>query len=112
MNNFEKDQDFLDLLSAWHENKNLTPARRKSLLARLMNDPGLRQELAREIEMAGLTRAAQAGEHRWLELEEILQSGIPQNSSGFENSIMEKLKSSSQKSSKKVFSFPNFHGLD
>ena len=106
MNNFEKDQDFLDLLSAWHENKNLTPARRKSLLARLMNDPGLRQELAREIEMAGLTRAAQAGEHRWLELEEILQSGIPQNSSGFENSIMEKLKSSSQKSSKKVFSFP------
>ncbi|MDG1138117.1 MAG: hypothetical protein P8N49_01185 [Opitutales bacterium] len=108
MKNFEKDQDFLDLLAAWHENKNLTPVRRRSLLARLTNDSELRQELAREIEMAGLTRAAQAGEHRWLELEEILQSDISQNSSGFEHSIMEKLKSSPQKSSKKVISFPQF----
>ena len=69
MNNFEKDQDFLDLLAAWHENKNLSPSRRKKLLLRLEQDDHLRLELAREIEMAGLTRAAQAGEPRWLELE-------------------------------------------
>ena len=70
MSDPSKDTDFLDLLAAWHENKSLTPARRKALLGRLEKDEALRMELAREIEMAGLTRAAQAGEPRWLELEE------------------------------------------
>jgi len=105
MNNFDKDQDFLDLLAAWHENKNLSPARRKSLLDRLAKDSALRVELAGEIEMAGLTRAAQAGEPRWLELEEILE---PENSqtAGFEDAVMEKLKAPDSSISFKSFSFP------
>ena len=70
MSNYDKDPDFLDLLAAWHENKTLSPTRKKKLLERLEQDETLRLELAREIEMAGLTRAAQAGEPRWLELEE------------------------------------------
>ena len=70
MSNYDKDPDFLDLLAAWHENKTLSPTRRKELLERLEQDAELRLELAREIEMAGLTRAAQAGEPRWLELED------------------------------------------
>ena len=61
MKNLDKDPDFLDLLAAWHENKNVSPSRRAELLQRLENDERLRIELAREIEMAGLTRAVQAG---------------------------------------------------
>ena len=72
MSKYDNDPDFLDLLAAWHENKTLSPARKKELLERLEKDKTLRLELAREIEMAGLTRAAQAGEPRWLELEEKL----------------------------------------
>ena len=55
MKNLDKDPDFLDLLAAWHENKNVSPSRRAELLQRLENDERLRIELAREIEMAGLT---------------------------------------------------------
>ena len=76
MKNFDQDRDFLDLLAAWHENKSLSPARKKALITRLELDEDLRTELAREIEMAGLTRVAQAGEPRWLELEENLVSTI------------------------------------
>ncbi|MBT5915068.1 MAG: hypothetical protein HOH60_01840, partial [Opitutae bacterium] len=46
MKNFDKDPDFLDLLAAWHENKNLSPSRRKELLLRLQQDQDLRIELA------------------------------------------------------------------
>ena len=60
MKNLDQDRDFLDLLAAWHENKSLSPARKKALIARLEHDQDLRTELAREIEMAGLTRVAQA----------------------------------------------------
>ena len=105
MNNFDKDQDFLDLLAAWHENKNLSPTRRKSLLDRLAKDSALRVELASEIEMAGLTRAAQAGEPRWLELEEILEVKNTQPA-GFEDAVMEKLNAPDSSISIKTFSFP------
>ena len=88
MKNLDQDRDFLDLLAAWHENKSLSPARKKALIARLENDQDLRTELAREIEMAGLTRVAQAGEHRWLELEEKLGVAKEESSSNFESSIM------------------------
>ena len=50
MKNLDQDRDFLDLLAAWHENKSLSPARKKALIARLENDKDLRTELAREIE--------------------------------------------------------------
>ncbi len=91
MSDPSKDTDFLDLLAAWHENKSLTPARKKALLGRLEKDEALRMELAREIEMAGLTRAAQAGEPRWLELEERL--GATKNLPiDFESEIMERLR--------------------
>ena len=54
MKNLDKDPDFLDLLAAWHENKNVSPSRRAELLQRLEKDERLRIELAREIEMAPL----------------------------------------------------------
>ena len=51
MKTLDQDPDFLDLLAAWHENKNVSPSRRAELLQRLENDERLRIELAREIEM-------------------------------------------------------------
>ena len=30
MSNYDKDPDFLDLLAAWHENKTLSPTRRRN----------------------------------------------------------------------------------
>ena len=108
MNNFEKDQDFLDLLAAWHENKNLSPSRRKKLLRRLEQDDHLRLELAREIEMAGLTRAAQAGEPRWLELEEKLGVSNQKDSPDFESSVMDRLSKSDSWGINQIFSFPQF----
>ena len=105
MNSFEKDQDFLDLLAAWHENKNLSPSRRKKLLRRLEQDDHLRLELAREIEMAGLTRAAQAGEPRWLELEEKLGVSNQKDSPDFESSVMDRLSKSESWGINQIFSF-------
>lgn len=102
MKNFDQDRDFLDLLAAWHENKSLSPARKKALITRLELDEDLRTELAREIEMAGLTRVAQAGEPRWLELEEKLGVDHMENPSDFESSIMDEL----PESSSKTISFP------
>ena len=91
MKKFEKDTDFLDLVAAWHENRTISPSRRKELLQRLREDQELRIELAREIEMAGLTRAAQAGEPRWLELEEKLGDVSGLTNPDFEKEIMDKL---------------------
>ena len=90
MKKFEKDTDFLDLVAAWHENRTISPSRRKELLQRLREDQELRIELAREIEMAGLTRAAQAGEPRWLELEEKLGDVSGLTNPDFEKEIMDK----------------------
>ena len=107
MSNHDKDPDFLDLLAAWHENKTLSPTRKKELLERLEQDETLRLELAREIEMAGLTRAAQAGEPRWLELEEKL--GLQNETSpDFESEVMKRLTENSPENQKKnIFNFPN-----
>ena len=107
MSNYDKDPDFLDLLAAWHENKTLSPARKKELLERLEKDETLRLELAREIEMAGLTRAAQAGEPRWLELEEKLGTK-KETSPDFESAVMKRLQTKTPESGgKSILSFPN-----
>ena len=107
MNHYDKDPDFLDLLAAWHENKALSPARNKELLERLEKDETLRLELSREIEMAGLTRAAQAGEPRWLELEEKLGTK-KETSPDFESEVMKRLQTKTHESERKsILSFPN-----
>ena len=111
MSNHDKDPDFLDLLAAWHENKTLSPARKKKLLERLGKDEPLRVELAREIEMAGLSRAAQAGEPRWLELEEKLGSQN-ETSPDFESEVMKRLqKKTPESGSKSMLGFPNLAWL-
>jgi len=107
MSNYDKDPDFLDLLAAWHENKTLSPSRKKELLERLEKDETLRLELAREIEMAGLTRAAQAGEPRWFELEEKLGTK-KETSPDFEFAVMKRLQTKTPESGRKsIVSFPN-----
>jgi len=106
MKNLDQDPDFLDLLAAWHENKILSPTRRKELLQRLQSDNELRIELAREIEMAGLTRAAQAGEPRWLELEEKIGISRSLPLPNFETEIMDKLSNSDSQDSSKITFFP------
>ena len=111
MKKFEKDTDFLDLVAAWHENRTISPSRRKELLQRLREDQELRIELAREIEMAGLTRAAQAGEPRWLELEEKLGDVSGLTNPDFEKEIMDKLFEPTQKDSSKISFFPKFAWL-
>jgi len=111
MSNYDKDPDFLDLLAAWHENKTVSPARRKELLERLEQDVQLRLELAREIEMAGLTRAAQAGEPRWLELEDKIGAKT-ENSPNFETEVMKKLQENSPDNHRRnILTFPNLAWL-
>ncbi len=105
MKKFEKDPDFLDLVAAWHENRIISPSRRKELVQRLREDQDLRIELAREIEMAGLTRAAQAGEPRWLELEEKLGAVGGLDNPEFEKEVMDKLFESTPKGSSKISFF-------
>ena len=111
MSNYDKDPDFLDLLAAWHENKTLSPTRRKELLERLEQDADLRLELAREIEMAGLTRAAQAGEPRWLELEDKIGAKT-ETSPDFEAEVMKRLQENSPENQRKnILTFPNLAWL-
>lgn len=64
--------DFEDLIAAWLEHAELSTERRAELVARLQENPGLRQQVAEEIQMQALTRTVQAGEPRWLRLEELL----------------------------------------
>lgn len=82
------DPDFIDLITAWHENSELPPERRQELLDRLADDETLRRELAREIQMAGLTRAVQAGEPRWLRLQEKLEAEDAADSPETEDAVM------------------------
>ena len=111
MSNYHKDPDFLDLLAAWHENKTLSPTRRKQLLERLEQDADLRLELAGEIEMAGLTRAAQAGEPRWLELEDRIGAKT-ETSPDFEAEVMKRLQENSPENQRKnILTFPNLAWL-
>lgn len=108
MKNLDKDPDFLDILAAWHENKNVSPSRRKELLQRLERDQELRIELAREIEMAGLTRAVQAGEPRWLELEEKLGMSEHQDTPSFESTVMDRVSKSDSHKTNRFISFTKF----
>ncbi|MBT5380914.1 MAG: hypothetical protein HN675_00885 [Opitutae bacterium] len=111
MSNYENDPDFLDMLAAWHENKNLSPARKKELLERLEQDSGLRLGLAREIEMAGLTRVAQTGEPRWLELEDKL-GAEKETSPDFEFEVMKRLQPNTPGYGiSSILTFPKLAGL-
>lgn len=72
MSDISNDPDFIDLVAMWHGNTDLPEDRREQLLKRLAEDETLRSVLARDIQMAGLTRIVQSGEPRWLRLEEKL----------------------------------------
>lgn len=74
MDDFTNDPDFIDLVAAWDESIDLSPERSQELLNRLAEDERLRHELAREVQMAGLTRTVQSGEPRWLKLEEKMET--------------------------------------
>lgn len=67
------DQDFQDLVAAWLDHEDLSTERQAELLQRLRSDESFRIEFAEEIQMQGMTRAAQAAEPRWLLLEELLE---------------------------------------
>jgi hypothetical protein len=66
------DPAFLELIAAWHDNLELSAERQAELLARLRDDPALREHLAEQIGFEGLVRAVQAPEARWLKLEDRL----------------------------------------
>jgi hypothetical protein len=66
-------KDFEDLLAAWLNHEDLPADRQAVLLRRLEDDEEFRTEFSAEIQMQGLTRAAQAAEPRWLLLEELLE---------------------------------------
>ena len=66
------DPAFLELIAAWHDNLELSAERQAELLARLRDDPALREHLAEQIGFDGLVRAVQAPEARWLKLEDRL----------------------------------------
>ncbi|MDG1132425.1 MAG: hypothetical protein P8N21_07015 [Opitutales bacterium] len=110
MKNFANDADYLDILSTWHGATHISPKRRKELLHRLSQDANLRTAVADEIEMAGLIRAAQSGEPRWLKLEEILNSSND-TSVSFEDSVLRKLHNKQNKSWFSYLKKPSFAWL-
>lgn len=59
-----------DLLACWHGESAPDPAVAAAWIERLRSDGELRRQFAAEIHLAGLTRAVQAGEPRWLRIEE------------------------------------------
>jgi hypothetical protein len=70
------DGDLADLLAAWDGQSPLPAGRDRELLARLGNDSELRRRFAEEIHLAGLARAVQSGEPRWLRIEERLGAAV------------------------------------
>lgn len=84
------DKDLQDLLAAWLDHEELSEARRSELLQRLKEDDALRLEFAEEIHLLGMTRAAQAGEPRWLALEDLL-AAEPETVASFEDRIAEEI---------------------
>ncbi|MEO2018880.1 MAG: FecR domain-containing protein, partial [Fuerstiella sp.] len=89
MSDVSNEPDFIDLVAVWHGNRDLPAARRELLLKRLAEDEALRDALAREIQMAGLTRIVQSGEPRWLRLDEKLDSSTASDhSAGTEDAVM------------------------
>ncbi len=59
-----------DLLACWHGETDPDPGVAAGWIERLRSDAELRRQFAAEIHLAGLTRAVQAGEPRWLRLGE------------------------------------------
>ncbi len=96
MTHHESEPDYLDLIAALHENREISEDRQAALLNRLKNDAELRQTVAAELQMAGLTRVVQAGESRWLELEELLCDETVSDS--WENGVMNRLDEASRPS--------------
>jgi hypothetical protein len=70
------DGDLADLLASWDGQSPLPAGRDRELLARLGNDSELRRRFAEEIHLAGLARAVQSGEPRWLRIEERLGAAV------------------------------------
>ena len=110
MKNFTTDPDYLDVLSVWHGSPHLSPIRRNELLQRLEQDADLRTAIAEEIEMTGLIRAAQSGEPRWLELEEILSSAQDSPLS-FEDKILSQVSNKPRKPWLSLLTRPSFAWL-
>lgn len=67
--------DLAALLTCWHGDEALDGEAASRWLERLRADELLRRQFAEEIHLAGLTRTVQAGEPRWLRIEERLGSG-------------------------------------
>jgi hypothetical protein len=69
------DQDLQDLIAAWFSDVDPGEARGRELIERLRTDRAFRQAFVGEVRMLGMTRSAQAGEPRWLRLEDELGWG-------------------------------------
>ena len=63
--------DLYDLVSAWL-GRELEPARREALLARIGRDEDFRRDFVAEIRMLGMLKIVQSPEPRWLRLEDEL----------------------------------------
>jgi hypothetical protein len=83
--------DFEDLMAAWLDHKEFSPERRAELLARLREDDDLRQQLASDVQMQALTRTVQAGEPRWLVLEELLHGQTPEQPEPLEDAVLRQI---------------------
>jgi hypothetical protein len=70
--------DLPEWLAAWDAEEAPEPEAAARWIERLRSDERLRRQFADEIHLAGLTRAAQAGEPRWLRIEERLGLGEPE----------------------------------
>jgi hypothetical protein len=92
--------DLAALLACWHSEESPDPSTAASWLERLRSDEILRRQFAAEIHLAGLTRTVQAGEPRWLRIEERLDNGEAETNAdeisaldAFEDRIMGRLDS-------------------
>ena len=87
-----------ELLASWYREEAPDHDAAAGWLERLRSDEILRRQYASEIHLAGLTRTVQAGEPRWLRIEERLGSGDTETSTSelsaldaFEDHIMGRL---------------------
>lgn len=87
-----------ELLASWYREEAPDHDAAAGWLERLRSDEILRRQFASEIHLAGLTRTVQAGEPRWLRIEERLGSGDTETSTSeisaldaFEDHIMGRL---------------------
>lgn len=87
--------DLPALLAAWHGQTPLDEVECGRWIERLNADATLRRQFAGEIHLAGLTGSAQAGEPRWLRIEERLGCSGPVEGepADFETVVMTRLRS-------------------